>query len=955
MHTFSRCASLKNIEIPNTIKTIGSHAFYRCYELKNIIVPDSVKAIEKGAFEECRNLESIKLPDTLESLGESIFADCKKLVSVNIPSKINSLSKRIFHNCKKLPAINIPENIKTIGDSAFFGCTFKEFTIPDSVTEIGGYIFSDCTNLEKITLSKNLTTIPEYAFDSCFSLEELSVNGKNSKFIDIPENIKKVQNSAFNMCESIKKVVFPKNLDNLGEYAFKNCNSLKEIKLPENLEYIKDYTFNNCLFLENLILPETLTYIGDNAFENCQNLKSINIPKTVTEIGKNAFSKCIELKEISLPDNIEEIKDHCFDTCLSLEKVKLPANLKKFGEYTFSKTALSSIEIPEGVKDGGNYTFFDCSYLKDIKLPSTLENINKGMMQGCVELKEINIPKSVKSIGNYAFSNCYSLEKIDLHTGLKTISYGAFYKCPSLNDINIPETVESVKTNAFDSCPSLTEIYFPESVKELGYSRNDFNFFEKCESGFKLSSNQTQKSIPTNTLKIDLPLLSRHYDKREMFFKEQKNPNICNFYNIYLTKQPETRIQEFLYNHNFTFFKQLPIPNVPEKQFEMYNMLYNLGAVSTPIQVNGKNVDYAQKVVGLILEKIRKKEITLPELRDSFIYMNTDGFKPEFTDFFLNAFDELLNEDGLSKGFMSRCYNEFEDVQRTNTSNRGSQRQLKPTISKFLYYFMDNKFAGVNESNKHIADALSPYFHDQKTFDLALQIEQERIRNNTPDHILNEPLTDTPFEKIDEMVEAISQTRIDTIENLLQMSFNQFSYEWLAKNDPQNLILGKLCSCCAHIEGGGYGIMHASIVDPYVQNLVIKNNNGRIVAKSTLYINPIEKFGVFNNVEVSDELSVNDKKEIYKKFIAGAKAFAEAYNKKHPERPLKQINVGMNLNDLTAELHRHNKESKTLFKALDYSKYGRENQMYSGDSDLEQFIVWTNEDSQNINKENEMN
>jgi len=383
---------------------------------------------------------------------------------------------------------------------------------------------------------------------------------------------------------------------------------------------------------------------------------------------------------------------------------------------------------------------------------------------------------------------------------------------------------------------------------------------------------------------------------------------------------------------------------VPEKRYEMYNMLYNLGAMSTPIEVNGKKVDYAQKVVGLILEKIRKQEITLSALRDIFIYMNDDGFKPEFTKFFLENFNELLNEEGLSHGFISRCYNEFEEVQRTNTSNRGSQRQLKPTISKFSYYFMDNKFAGVDESNRHIADVLSPYFHEQRIFDQALKIEAERKQKNSPDHILNIPLIEkSPFEQIDELTSLIVKEQGETLKNLLETSASQFSYEWLAKNDPQNLILGKLCSCCSHIEGGGYGIMHASIVDPYVQNLVIRNSQGRIIAKSTLYINPIERYGVFNNVEVNEDLSTDDKKEIYEKFIKGAKEFAEEYNREFPDKPLKQINVGMNLNDLTAELHRHSRESKKLLKAIDYSIYGIPNQLYSGDSELEQFVVWENE------------
>ena len=55
-------------------------------------------------------------------------------------------------------------------------------------------------------------------------------------------------------------------------------------------------------------------------------------------------------------------------------------------------------------------------------------------------------------------------------------------------------------------------------------------------------------------------------------------------------------------------------------------------------------------------------------------------FKKEFADFFMQYFDDLIEKESDSPDFIAKCYNEFEEVQKTNTSDRGSQRQLKPTI-----------------------------------------------------------------------------------------------------------------------------------------------------------------------------------------------------------------------------------------------------------------------------------
>ena len=47
--------------------------------------------------------------------------------------------------------------------------------------------------------------------------------------------------------------------------------------------------------------------------------------------------------------------------------------------------------------------------------------------------------------------------------------------------------------------------------------------------------------------------------------------------------------------------------------------------------------------------------------------MKLDGFKPEFADFFMENFDELIKIEHSKSGFIARCYNDFEIVQQTNT------------------------------------------------------------------------------------------------------------------------------------------------------------------------------------------------------------------------------------------------------------------------------------------------
>ena len=666
--------------------------------------------------------------------------------------------------------------------------------------------------------------------------------------------------------------------------------------------------------------------------------------KDFPTLPEGTFDGCYSLSSVKLNDGLVSLGKNCFKNCKALTSIDFPKSLINIGERSFENSGLLSVNIPKNVQEIAGFAFFKCEELKEAILPNNLTRLNHGLFQGCLKLEHVNIPSSLESTGNYVFGMCVNIKEAKFPEGFKHLGAGTFYNCSKLENISLPSSTTHVMHQPFEYCYKLKTVHFPSSLKYLGNQRGPFKYFEKCDDGFNLSQEETKNSIPMEDIRLNIALISRYWDKKNTLFNEQKHLNIRDFYNEYLIEQPEKVIDDFIYNHNFTFFKQLNIPNIPENRYELFNFLYNFGVMTLPIERNGKKIDYAQKTVGIILEKTRKDICDISKLKKMFLSMKSDGFKPEFTDYFIQNFDDLVGFEELIPGFTAWSYNEFEKVQKTNTSNRGSQRQLKPSIDAFFNYFSSKDFIGVTEENKHIAEAISMFFKEQETFNTALQIDEERRKSNVPNNILGFHLTESPFDKIDELANQTKQMQIGFLQDMVHVATNEFTFDWLEKNDPQNFILGKLCTCCAHIQGGGYSIMRASIIDPNVQNLVIKNKAGEIIAKSTLYINPHERYGVFNNIEVNDYVEEKDRPLIYQKFMLGAKRFAEEYNKQFPYRALRQINVGMNLNDLTPELEAYNEKSKFLLKAIDYSKYGITNAFYNGDSDLEQYVVWRNDE-----------
>ena len=70
----------EEIEIPDTVTSIGASAFYRCSALNNVVIPDSVNMIGMRAFFQCVGLRTLTMPERLQSAGSNAFEGCDNLV-----------------------------------------------------------------------------------------------------------------------------------------------------------------------------------------------------------------------------------------------------------------------------------------------------------------------------------------------------------------------------------------------------------------------------------------------------------------------------------------------------------------------------------------------------------------------------------------------------------------------------------------------------------------------------------------------------------------------------------------------------------------------------------------------------------------------------------------------------------------------------------------------------------
>lgn len=289
--------------------------------------------------------------------------------------------------------------------------------------------------------------------------------------IKLPQGVKVLETSAFDMCGSLKSITLPDGLLTIGERALKSCMSLTEVTLPASLESIGKYAFYICYKLAAIDLSDTkITSIEEYTFNKCEKLAAISLPATLTTIGKYAFASCYVLEEIDLSGTqVTSIGNSAFYNLTSLKSIQLPATLTTIGEEAFLGSTLPSIDLSSTqMTTIGKNAFYRCRSLANVTLPNGLETIDVSAFQECSSLTEIDLSDTqVTILGWGSFFRCSSLANVTLPVALTTINSSVFSECVSLTTVTCPATTPpTLGENVFKETTSLTNIYVPtESVE----------------------------------------------------------------------------------------------------------------------------------------------------------------------------------------------------------------------------------------------------------------------------------------------------------------------------------------------------------------------------------------------------------------------------------------------------------------------------------------------------------
>lgn len=112
----------KTYTIPNGVVTINSSAFSSSY-IEKVNLPNTIKTIGTNAFKNCERLKYIKLNEGVTSIGT--FQGCKNLSYINIPSTVKKIEICGLNDIA-VRSVEIPENVQLVDDYSIYNCKYLD-------------------------------------------------------------------------------------------------------------------------------------------------------------------------------------------------------------------------------------------------------------------------------------------------------------------------------------------------------------------------------------------------------------------------------------------------------------------------------------------------------------------------------------------------------------------------------------------------------------------------------------------------------------------------------------------------------------------------------------------------------------------------------------------------------------------------------------------------------------
>lgn len=152
------------------------------HTLREVHLPESLRSIGGGAFNGCTLLKEVHLPESLKSIGGSAFSGCTLLKEVVIPDAVKYIGSQAFFNSSAVITWGDAPQIERLGSWAFLGIANEVLVIPDSVTVMEEEAVRDAYDLTAVHIGKNVKKLLGHNFFMCNNLRTITYGGTIAEF-----------------------------------------------------------------------------------------------------------------------------------------------------------------------------------------------------------------------------------------------------------------------------------------------------------------------------------------------------------------------------------------------------------------------------------------------------------------------------------------------------------------------------------------------------------------------------------------------------------------------------------------------------------------------------------------------------------------------------------------------------------------------------------------------------
>lgn len=159
---------LNAVNLPDSVKKLGSYAFQNCNSLKSINL-NNVEYIDTACFVNCTGLTSIDLSN-IKSVYSGGFTTCTSITEVNTNNLVGWCMAN-FSGYQSTP-VYFSKSLKVNGN------LITDLIIPEEITKLKNYTFEYCRNIIKVEFPANISSLGDYSFAYCINCTEYDFSSK---------------------------------------------------------------------------------------------------------------------------------------------------------------------------------------------------------------------------------------------------------------------------------------------------------------------------------------------------------------------------------------------------------------------------------------------------------------------------------------------------------------------------------------------------------------------------------------------------------------------------------------------------------------------------------------------------------------------------------------------------------------------------------------------------------